>query len=153
MSSEECSTAPSPEEKWAANRAKVEFAMAFPGLLRDWEAARGKTVDAVIDSGAVRAVIFTDDTFTFVPVAEWDPATMVAALAAARPRLERAHADAYATLDRLAARDREVGRRARLEKILGAIRHNAVEIPELKEAVRRLVASWNDHTGVDDQKD
>lgn len=150
-----------PEAKWEANRAKVAFAMAFPGRLLDWKHALGKTVDAVIPSPEATVVLFRDGTFALAPVRELDPTAVVAALAAARPRLEHAHADAYATLDRLDQRDREVARRARLEKILGAIRHNAVEIPELKDAVRRLVASWTDgqtspqtrHQICDDQTD
>ncbi|MFZ5875945.1 MAG: hypothetical protein ACOYXU_05995 [Nitrospirota bacterium] len=153
MSSDECSAAPSPEEKWAANRAKVEFAMTFPGLIREWADARGKTVDTIVASGDARVVIFSDGTFALVPSRDLDPAAMMAALAAARPRLEPAHPDAYAELDRLAARDRELGRRARLENILGAIRHNAADIPELKDAVRRLAASLPDHMETDDQKD
>lgn len=153
MSSEECSAAPSPEEKWAANREKVAFAMTFPGLIREWTDAQGKTVDTIVESGDTRVVIFTDHTFAFVPSRDLDPAAVVAALAAARPRLERVHAGAYAELDRLAARDRELSRRARLENILGAIRHNAADIPELKDAVRRLAASWPDHTETDGQED
>jgi hypothetical protein len=153
VSSDECSSAPSPEEKWAANRAKVEFAMTFPGLVREWADARGKTVDTIVESGDGRVVIFTDGAFAIVPSRELDPAAVVAALAAARPRLERVHSAGYAELDRLAARDRELGRRARLENILGAIRHNAADIPELKDAVRRLAASWSDQTEADGQKD
>jgi hypothetical protein len=143
----------SPEAKWEANRAKVAFARAFPGRLLDWTDAQGKTVDAVIPAPETTVVLFTDGSFAMAPVRELDPAAVVAALAAARPRLEPVHADAYATLDRLDARDREVARRARLEKVLGAIRHNAVEIPELKDAVRRLVASWTDHPNSHDQTD
>ncbi len=153
MNSEQCHAAPSPEEKWAANRAKVAFAVTFPGLVREWTDARGKTVDAVIESGDVRVVIFTDGSFGFASARELDPATVVAALAAARPRLERVHAEAYAELDRLALHDRELARRARLENILGAIRHNAADIPELKDAVRRLAATLPDHTDADDQKE
>jgi phytoene dehydrogenase-like protein len=153
VSSEECSAAPSPEEKWAANREKVAFAMTFPGLIREWADARGKTVDTIVESGDARVAIFTDGTFAVVPSRDLDPAAVVAALAAARPRLERAHAEAYAELDRLASRDRELSRRARLENILGAIRHNAADIPELKDAVRRLAASLPDHTETDGQKD
>jgi hypothetical protein len=153
VSPDECSSAPSPEEKWAANRAKVEWAMNFPGLLREWRDARGKTVDTVVEGGAVDVVIFTDGTFAFVPSQDLDPASVVAALAAVRPLLERVHAAGYAELDRLAARDRDLGRRARLENILGAIRNNATDIPELKDAVRRLAASWTDHTESDGQKD
>jgi hypothetical protein len=53
----------------------------------------------------------------------------------------------------LAARDRDLSRRARLENILGAIRHNAADIPELKDAVRRLAASWTDQAEPNEQKD
>lgn len=134
----------SPEAKWEANRAKVAFAMAFPGLLTDWKDARGKTIDAVVPASDTTVVIFTDGTFGLIPVREQDPGSVVAALAAARPRLESVRAEAYATLDRLDAEDRALARRARMEKVLGAIRHNAAEIPELKDAVRRLVASWTD---------
>jgi hypothetical protein len=153
VSPDECSSAPSPEEKWAANRAKVEFAKTFPGLVREWADARGKTVDEIVESGDARVVIFTDGTFAIVPSRDLDPAAVAAALAAARPRLERVHSAGYAELDRLAARDRELGRRARLENILGAIRHNAADIPELKDAVRRLAASLPDHTEADGKKD
>ena len=141
----------SPEVKWAANRAKVAFAMAFPGLLLDWKDAQGKTISAVVPGSETTVVLFADGTFIVAPVRELDPASLVAALAAARPRLESVRADAYATLDRLDATDRELARRARLEKVLGAIRHNAREIPELKDAVRRLVASWTAPPPSDDQ--
>lgn len=141
----------SPEAKWEANRAKVAFAMAFPGLLFDWKHAQGKTIDAIVPAQETTVVVFTDGTFAIAPVRELDPASVVAALAAARPRLEAVRAEAYATLDRLDATDRELARRARMEKVLGAIRHNAREIPELKDAVRRLVASWAAPTPADDQ--
>lgn len=145
MSADQQSDEPvSPEAKWEANRAKVAFAMTFPGLVLDWKDARGKTVDTVVPASDTTVVIFTDGTFGLIPVREQDPGSVVAALAAARPRLEPVRAAAYATLDRLDATDRELARRARMEKVLGAIRHNAAEIPELKDAVRRLVASWTD---------
>lgn len=154
MSAEQRSEEPSsPEAKWEANRAKVAFAMAFPGLLTDWKDAQGKTIDAVVPAPDTTVVLFTDGTFGLIPVRERDPASVVAALVAARPQLESVRADAYATLDRLDATDRELARRARLEKVLGAIRHNAAEIPELKDAVRRLVASWNDQSNPHGQTD
>jgi hypothetical protein len=154
MSTEQRSEEPlSPEAKWEANRAKVAFAMAFPGLLADWKDAQGKTIDSVVPAGETTVVLFTDGTFGLIPVRERDPASVVAALAAARARLEPRHAEAYGTLDRLEARDRELARRARLEKVLGAIRHNAAEIPELRDAVRRLVASWEDHSNPHGQTD
>ncbi len=136
---------PSPEEKWEANRSKVTFALGFPGRLADWQDAVSKTIDAVLPvslaSGSV--VLFSDGTFLITPRADAEPALVLAALAAARPRLEPRYPDAYATLDRLIARDREVTRLARLGKILGAIRQNAGDIPELKDAVQRLLNDWS----------
>ncbi len=135
---------PSPEEKWAANRAKVAFAEAFPGRLTRWSDAVGKTVDAVLDAGGTHVVVFSDGTFLITPEPALGPVVVLAALAAARPRLEPRHAEAFTTLDRLAARDRELTRRSKLDKILGAIRHNAADMPELKAAVQRLLDEWTD---------
>jgi hypothetical protein len=38
--------------------------------------------------------------------------------------------------------DRDATRAARLEKIIGAIRNNLEQIPELKDRIRRLVKEW-----------
>ena len=55
------------EEKWKANFEKVAYMKQFPGLLGNWEALIGKTVEAVIPlkgkQGAA-AIVFTDGTFT-----------------------------------------------------------------------------------------
>ena len=130
---------PTPNEKWEANREKVAFARAFPGRLVSWADAVGRTVEAVVSSGNNAVVLFADGAFLIVPQSDPEPAAILAALAAARPRLAARHAEAFGALDRLTDRDRELTRRARLDNILGAIRHNAAEIPELKEAVRRLL--------------
>jgi hypothetical protein len=121
----------------------VVFAEAFPGRLMRWSDAVGKTVDAVLESGGTHVVMFSDGTFLITPEPVVAPAAVLAALAAARPRLEARYAEAFGTLDRLAARDRELTRRARLDKILGAIRHNAADMPELKAAVQRVLDEWS----------
>lgn len=132
-----------PEEKWAANREKVAFAQAFPGRLGSWAEARGKTIDVVLASGPDSVVLFTDGAFLITPTPDPDPAAILSALTVARPRLEPRYRDAFATLDRLSERDRDLTRRSKLDKILGALRHNVVEIPELKAAVQQLLDEWN----------
>lgn len=109
-----------------------------------WSDAVGKTVDAVLESGGTHVLVFSDGTFLITPEAALVPAAVLAALAVARPRLEPRHAEAFATLDRLAARDRELTRRGKLDRILGAIRHNAADMPELKAAVQRVLDEWTD---------
>ncbi len=136
-------TTPTPNEKWEANREKVAFAKAFPGRLASWADAVGRTVETVVPSGNDAVVLFADGAFLIAPQPDPEPAAILAALAAARPRLAARHAEAFGALDRLIARDRELTRRAKLDNILGAIRHNAAEIPELKEAVRRLLDDWS----------
>ncbi|MBI3597149.1 MAG: hypothetical protein HY203_08365 [Nitrospirae bacterium] len=56
-----------------------------------------------------------------------------------RPELESRHSEAYRKLDNKVLQDKEMTRKARLEKILGAIRNNMVEIPELKEEIEKLI--------------
>ncbi len=136
-------TTPTPNEKWEANREKVAFAKAFPGRLASWADAVGRTVETVVPSGNDAVVLFADGAFLIAPRPDPEPAAILTALAAARPRLAAHHAEAFGALDRLIARDRELTRRAKLDNILGAIRHNATEIPELKEAVRRLLDDWS----------
>ncbi|MBI3805712.1 MAG: hypothetical protein HY282_18325 [Nitrospirae bacterium] len=132
------------EKKWRANAEKVAFAKGFPGRLTDWAAAEGKTVERVLSIGAARALLFSDGTFLIVAASEPEPAVLIAALLAARPLLERHHPKGYETLDRHISTDRELQRRARLENIMGAIRNNLPQIPELKEALRRFVRELED---------
>lgn len=132
-----------PEDKWAANREKVAFARVFPGKLDSWPEAVGKTVEAVFASGPDVVILFTDGMFIISPTPDPDPAAILSALAAARARLEPRYHDAFATLDRLAERDRNLTRRAKLDKLLGALRHNVAELPELKAAVQRLLDEWS----------
>lgn len=142
-----------PAEKWEANRAKVAYAERFPGRLAEWSATRGKTVEAVVPFDGGSVVIFHDGTFLIATPSSPGPAAIMAALAAARDRLGRRYAEAFATLDQLTARDRELTRRAKLDRILGAIRHNAAEIPELKEAVQRLLDHWDGRLSSHAEKD
>lgn len=133
------------EEKWKANQAKVAYMKKFPGLVPAWGKARGKTIVTVtpLPSKKDAAVLgFSDGTFAVAPPLAPEPWELAEALAAARSDLEPRHRAAYAEYDRLVNKDREALRAARLEKILGAIRNNLDQIPELKDRIRQLVKEW-----------
>ncbi len=133
------------DEKWKANMEKVAFMKAFPGLLQDWGDLSGKTVATVVPltskSGSA-ALICTDGTFVVVPALGSQPYELGEALQAGRAYLEPAHPEAYAGYDQLVKKDKEAQRTARLENILGAIRNNAEQIPELKDRLAELIKEW-----------
>lgn len=84
-------------------------------------------------------VIFSDGTFVVAAPPDIEPADLISALLTARPFLETHHANAYETLDQYIASDKETQRMARLENIMGAIRNNLPQIPELKDELRRFL--------------
>lgn len=133
------------EDKWKANLEKVAFAKRFPGLLLEWQGCRGKTVEAVTPltgkQGAF-VVTFTDGTFFVVPPLAPEAWELGQALLDARKHLEPRHQEAYKEYDRLAQKDKDALRSARLEKIIGAIQNNVDQIPELKERLKALVQEW-----------
>ena len=135
------------EEKWKANMEKVAWAKQFPGRLRTWAETVGRTVEAAVSwetqpgpvAGLAAAVIFTDRMFLVAPGPEIEPAPLLAGLAAARSRLAAVYPEAYARLDQLTVSDRTLQRQARMEKILGAVRINMPEMPELKDRLLQLL--------------
>lgn len=133
------------EDKWKANLEKVAFTKQFPGLLLEWQACRGKMVEAVTPltgkQGAA-VVTFSDGSYAVVPPLAPEAWELGQALVDARPYLEPHHQDAYQEYDRLALKDKEALRTARLEKILGAIHNNVEQIPELKDRLKALVKEW-----------
>jgi hypothetical protein len=133
------------EDKWKANLEKVAFMKQFPGLLGNWEALTGKTVEAVIPlkgkQGAA-AIICKDGTFTVAPPMMTEPYELGETLTVGRPLLEPKHATAYVEYDRLVTKDKDALKTARLEKIIGAIENNLEQIPELKERLKALVKGW-----------
>lgn len=84
-------------------------------------------------------VIFSDGAFLVAPSPDLEPVDLISALLTARPFLESHHGKAYEALDRYIASDKEMQRMARLENIMGAIRNNLPQIPELKDALRRFL--------------
>lgn len=133
------------EEKWKANQEKVAFTKQFPGLTLDWKACEGKTVQAAIPltgkQGAA-VVVFTDGSFLVVPPLAPEPWELGQALVDARAHLEPKHRDAYVEHDRLAQKDKDALKSARMEKIVGAIQNNLEQIPELKDRLKKLVKEW-----------
>ncbi|MGE3976092.1 MAG: hypothetical protein AB7F94_00710 [Nitrospira sp.] len=124
---------------------KVAFTQQFPGLLLDWKSFEGKAIQAVIPltgKPGAAVIVCSDATFTVVPTLSPDPWTLGQAIVDARAQLEPAYHAAYAEYDRLVGKDKEALRIARLEKILGAIRNNLEQIPELKERLKELVKEW-----------
>ena len=87
-------------------------------------------------------IVFTDGSFTVTPLLAPDPWELGQALLDARKHLEPKHREAYKNYDRLAKKDKEALRSARLEKIIGAIHNNVEQIPELKERLKELVKAW-----------
>lgn len=134
------------EEKWNANMEKVAFAKQFPGRLHAWADTRGRTIETTLSwdtqsgmAGLAAALIFTDRTFLVAPGPEVEPAVLLTGLEAARPRLATVYPEAYAQLDQLAARDKHLQRQARMDNILGAVRTNMPEMPELKDRLLQLL--------------
>ncbi|MCC2639789.1 MAG: hypothetical protein K0S45_202 [Nitrospira sp.] len=133
------------DEKWKANMEKVAYMKAFPGLLDTWEQLAGKTIEAVTPltskTGAA-ALVFTDGSFVLAPPMAAEPYELGEALQASRRYLEPRHREAYAGYDRLLKKDKDAQRAARLENILGAIRNNVEQIPELKDRLKDLIKEW-----------
>lgn len=127
--------------KWAANQAKADFARDFPGLLAGWEACQGKRIVQVLPLQRVPgAILLMDDgSFAVVPKLELNTVAIQDGLEQAATQLRARYPEAFAELDRLKQHDREVTRRARLEKILGAVSNNIQEIPELRRELEQLL--------------
>lgn len=130
------------DEVWKANREKVRFVKDFPGRVRSWDEAAGKTIQKALSlpgrPGAM--LLFEDGSYAAVPKLDPEPADMLAGLLAARLDLQAGREAAFRELDRLIERERDLLRRARLEKILGAVSNNMPAIPELKAELLKLLS-------------
>jgi diglucosylglycerate octanoyltransferase len=132
----------STDQVWRANQEKVAFVKQFPGRIQAWNELAGKQIEKAIPlphrSSAI--LVCHDQSFVIVPRLDPDPAELLAGIVAARSDLESANAAAYQELDQLIQREKELLRRARLEKILGAVSNNMPAIPELKEELLKLLS-------------
>jgi hypothetical protein len=129
------------EEKWAANEEKTAAIKSFPGLFLNWSECLGKKIKKVVPlaDGTGAALMMEDGNFTVAQ--KIDPTThqILEVIQSFRPELESSLPEAYRKLDEKVALDKEMTRKARMEKILGAIRNNMAEIPELKEEITKLI--------------
>jgi len=129
------------EEKWAANDQKTALIKVFPGLFLTWSDTPGKRINKVVSlkdgSGAV--LLMEDGTFTVASKIDPTIHQIYEGIQTLRPELEPRLSEAYRNLDKKVLQDKEMTRKARLEKILGAIQNNLPEIPELKEEIEKLI--------------
>ena len=133
------------EEKWKANMEKVAFMKQFPGLAFTWEQVAGKTIESVTplpSRPGYATLVFTDGSFIVAPELDTQPKELGEGLNAARAALKPKHPDPYKEYERLAKRDKDATRAARADKIIGAIKNNLEQIPELKDRIRQLVKEW-----------
>jgi hypothetical protein len=133
------------QAKWKANQDKVSFLKQFPGLLTSWRQTIGHTIlhVRVLKSKPQRAVlIFSDGSFAVVSSPASEPQELTAGLLEARDLIEPLHPKAFVEYDRLDQLDKNAGQRARMENILGAIRNNLEQIPDLKDHIKQLVDEW-----------
>jgi len=127
------------EQKWRASEEKVRFAKAFPGLLKERDHTKTVLKTAHLQYGDV--IIYSDYTFAFEPLNEDDVPKFIANLREAKVHLYEHHRAAFDRLDELTARDKELTRLSRLEKLLGAVVNNTIEFPELYEAIPKCLAT------------
>jgi hypothetical protein len=127
------------EQKWEASEAKTRFAKHFPGLVPqkrlDGSVEVEKTI--MLPSNGVRLLLYTDRTFCFDPLDLDDARMLLYALRESRPYLYTFYPEAFDELDALTARDAELSRLSKMEKLLGAIVNNSLEIPALYELVQK----------------
>ncbi len=126
------------EQKWKASEEKVQFAKAFPGMLKEKDPTKTVLQTAQLQYG--KLIIYPDYTFTFEPLDETDVPKFIANLREAKAYLYEHHRSAFETLDELTARNEELTRLSRLEKLLGAVVNNVAEFPELYEAIPKCLA-------------
>jgi diglucosylglycerate octanoyltransferase len=128
------------EEAMERRKERMAFVRAFPGRLESWEEAIGKRIVHVrTGSGGATLVLFADGTFLLAGDWAGAPDDLQALLRDARPALEPHQPAAYAQLDALLAAEAEAMRLGRMEKVIGAVRTNLPNIPELREALLELL--------------
>lgn len=128
------------EEAMEKRKARLAFVRDFPGRLDSWADAAGKRV-AQVHSGpdATNLVLFHDGTFLVTRAWAGPPDDLQTLLLDARSVIEPSQPSAYAQLDKLRGEEAEAMRLGRMEKVVGAVRNNLTEIPELREALLELL--------------
>jgi len=129
------------DDKWRLNRKKNDFARSCPALLTSLSDAQGKTVERVIPltKQGDSVILFKGGFFLIGSFGPVMPPELLEGLNLLREFIEPVFPDFYRELDRMSIEDRELSRLAKLENILGAIRNNAKNLPELKDALRKAL--------------
>lgn len=126
------------EEKWKINRQKNEFARTIPGKVSP-AALKIRYRTFLPSSKNTELCVYENNTFSLSDENAFEDAQLVIeTVELVRPYLERFYPEFYQEYDKWVQLDKEATRKARLEKILGAIANNMAEIPELKDEIIKL---------------
>lgn len=126
------------EEKWRINRQKNEFARTIPGKVSP-STFKVRYRTFLPSSKSIELCVYENNTFSLSDEKAFEDAQLVIeTVELVRPYLEQSYPEFYQEYDKWAALDKEATRKARLEKILGAIANNMAEIPELKDEIIKL---------------
>lgn len=127
------------EEKWKINRQKNEFARTIPCKVLPNDTLKILYKTSLPSAKSIELCVYENHTFSLSePNAFEDAQLVIECVELVRPYLEAFYPDFYQEYDRWVQLDKEATRKARLEKILGAIANNMAEIPELKDEIIKL---------------
>jgi len=127
------------EEKWKINRQKNDFARTIPCKIEPDNNLKTIYKTFLPSAKNVELCIYENNTFSLSQSNTFDDAQLVIeSIEIVRPYLEKHYPDFYQEYDKWVLLDKEATRKARLEKILGAIANNMAEIPELKDEIIKL---------------
>jgi len=127
------------EEKWKINRQKNEFARTIPCKIEPNSMLKTVFKTFLPSAKSIELCVYENNTFSLSHANTFDDAQLVIeSIEIVRPYLEKHYPDFYQEYDKWVLLDKEATRKARLEKILGAIANNMAEIPELKDEIIKL---------------
>jgi hypothetical protein len=127
------------EEKWKINRQKNDFARTIPCKILPDNILQIIHKTVLPSAKSIELCIYENQTFSVSQPNTFEDAQLVIeCVEIVRPYLEKFYPDFYQEYDRWVQLDKEATRKARLEKILGAIANNMAEIPELKDEIIKL---------------
>lgn len=127
------------EEKWKINREKNEFARTIPCKVSPDMHLKVLFKTVLPSKKSIELCIYENHTFSLSDPNAFDDAQLVLeTVEIVRPYIEKYYPEFYQEYDKWVLLDKEATKKARLEKILGAIANNMAEIPELKDEIIKL---------------
>lgn len=127
------------EEKWKINRQKNEFARTIPCKIPPDNTLKVLYKTFLPSAKNIELCVYDNHSFSLSDDSAFEDAQLVIeTVTLVRPYLEKFYPEFYQEYDNWVQLDKEATRKARLEKILGAIANNMAEIPELKEEIIKL---------------